>query len=474
MRKVKYMIGLATLMTSASSFAVCPPIAPIIGKTPTPTTSLNKSAMSPVPHDPSGIWKNCWASVEADAFTGSALLDLNNLKLQYQQKYHASILAALLESSEQKIAFYQAQQQSLIQSVNENYAAQLEGETQMKTQMLEMEMDYMRELQESKINEENQGFFNDENGEDGAVRTDTQSFAYMKSVCVRNKMFNKTSSAVYKEQRNLDVNKSVTEKSKEMMEVTGNANSLANAIMFTQNNDYCTPESIKYELCTNPNLKLCEEDKVESGVCKVALNEIFEMTNKNTDALNLLTPNGFDGRYSFDGNEIEPARNKIEDQLFTVNQTYNEEEAKAAKDFADVLIFQAGVKAPSLDEKKQTSSKEFITHYNRYLANLNLSNYSFQNAIKAREPVTEGEIKMSEKDIMRYIIHNLKDPDVNSATMAAKDKGKELMLYQLMTVNNKLKLDSLEQKERIESLLAAMLAQSANTPESLRRLEELK
>lgn len=473
MNKIKYMMGLTILFSSASSFAACPPISGIVGKTPTASPGLNSSA-APVTHDPSGIWRSCWASVEADTFSGQALLDLNNLKLQYQQKYHAALLASLLESSEQKIAFYQGAQMSLTQAVNENYAAQMEGETQMKTQMLEMEMDYMRELQETKMNEENQGFFNDENGEDGLIRTDTQSYAYMKSVCKRNKMFNKTASAVYKEKRSLEVNKAVTQKSKEMTEVTGNANALANSIMFTQNNDYCTPESIKYELCTNPELKLCEDDNVESGVCKVAQNEIFEMTNKNTDALNLLTPNGFDGRYAFNGSEIEPARNKIEDELFTVTQTYNEEEEKAAKDFANLLIFQAGVKAPSLDEKKQLSSKEFVAHYNRYLANLNLSNYSFQNAIKARQPITEGEIKMSEKDIMRYIIHNLKDPDVNSATMAAKGKGKELMLYQLMTVNNKLKLESLDQKERIETLLAAMVAQSANTPEFIQRLEELK
>lgn len=474
MKTLSKMIIVLSALASTSAFAVCPPISPIVPATILPTFGGGATDAIPTQIISNVVWKQCWQSVEVRSFSGAALMDLDKLKLLYQQKYHAAILSQSLEASEQKIAAMKSGYETLYQILNENYSAVMEAESQMKVQMLEMEMDYMRDLQEKKINEEHNGFFNDENGEDGAVRTDTQSYTYFKNVCRRNKMFGKTSSAVYQEKRSLEVNKQIAEKSATMTKTTGNSNAIAQSTLSTHNANYCTPESIKYDLCDNPELKLCVEEDVDSGVCYTSNNEIFEIADADTSAINFLSPDGFDGRYSYDGEELEKPTNRIEDELFDVKETYTPEQEQAARDFASLLIYQSGVKAPAPNEKDQATTQEFVSHYNRYLSNLNLSNYSFENSVKSRTPITEGEIKMSERDIMRYIIHNLKDPDVTSATMAAKGKGKDLMVYQLMTVNNKLRLENDKIKERIATLLAALVAQSSNTPSVLEGLEELK
>lgn len=473
MKFSKNLILTLSLLGSGTAWAVCPPPAGPLSP-PIPPMTMEKTESKVSFFKTKHYWKTCYSTVSVHGFGGEAMKDLDDLKLTFQEKYHVPLLSQLTEASEQKLAIIAGSYQALTQTLSENYSAVLEAQSKMKLEMLEMELDYVRSVQEKKMNEKNQGMFNDDNGKGGLVRADTQSFQYYKSVCKRNKMFAKTASPIYQEKRNMAVNKAITEKSVEMTKVTGDTNSIALSTTISHNSNYCSTEELKYEVCTNPDLKLCIEGDEDSGICLISTGEIFELTNKDTDAVNLLTPSGFNGSFDINGNELEPARNKIEDELFNVKETYDENQLKAAEDFASNLIFQPGVKAPTNGDKENFSKKPFVNEYNRYLANLNLANYSFQNAIIARKPITEGEIKMSEKDIMRYVIHNLKDPDTNAATMASKDKGRELMIFQLLSVNNKLRLDNLGQKNRIESLLATMVANGANSPSELKALNSLK
>lgn len=423
----------------------------------------------------STYWRQCWQSVEIHSFGGEALLDWTNLKLGYQQKYHAALLAALTSASEEKLALLNKTNQSLLQSLTENSSAMNEASLQIKTTMLDQKMDYKRQLQSDKLNEQNYGHFSDGNGEGGIVKTDTQSYKYFKEVCKRNKMFSKTSGAVYNTQRNIDVNKKVTQKSKKMTEVTGSTNEIANAVVQNHASEYCSPFDIKYNQCVNPDLKLCVDNDVDSGVCTVSENEIFKMTNTDTDALNFLRPDGYNGRYTFEGNEIEGPKNRIEDELFDVDFTYTETQKQAAEDFASLLIYQPAVKAPTIAERADDTNSEFVASYNRYLANLNLSNYSFQNSIQARTDLDlEGEIPMSERDVMRYLIHSFGNPDALVAAKSGKDLSTDTMIYQLMTIKNKLDLEGFQQNERIETLLAALLAAQANNPDLINELNSLK
>lgn len=477
-KNIKKLMIISLSLGSASAMACPPPAITFsvsLAGTPGGVYSELKNHGSQQEAETSTYWAQCWQSVEISTFGGSAMQDFNDLKINYQQKYHTALLASLTEASEQKMAIMKSGYATLLKTMNENYMALSKAKLEIKTEMLAQELDYKKELQNSVINEKNHGAFNDGNGEGGIVRTDTQSYKYFKEVCKRNKMFAKTSGAVYNQKRNNDVNKKVTAKSKQMSEVTSSTNEIAIAAIKDHASEYCSAFDIKYNQCVNPDLKLCVEDDVDSGVCSVTENEVFENTNLDTDSVNFLRPSGNDGRYSYEGVELEPAKNRIEDELFDVNYTYTEEQKKGAESFASVLVFQPAVQAPTISEKGDPRNADYVSEYSRYLANLNLSNYSFVNAVQARTDLDlKGEIPMSERDVMRYLIHSLSNPDALVAAKSGKSLSSDTMIYQLMTIKNKLELEEFIQKERIETLLAALLAAQANNPDLLNKLNSLK
>lgn len=475
MELIKKILFVSIALSGSSAWAACPPPADVLVMPPAvPPVVAPMKENSVNTYKTSHYWKECYSTVSVHSFGGGALKMLEELKITYQQKYHASILAQVLEANENKMAALKGGYESLVQMLNENYSAMLEAKTKMSMEMLEMELDYTKSLREQKMNEEHHGLFNDDNGAGGVVRTDTQSYQFYKSVCKRNKMFNKTASSSYKAKRNASVNKEVTKKTVELTSITGSANELVQAKLDKHKVLYCSAEEVKYGFCENPELKLCEDDNVDSGVCKTTDNEVYEVVNKDTDAINFLEPDGFDGRYSYDGTELVAPRNEIKDELFKVQYTYTDDQAEAARDFANNIVYQEGVAAPTNADKASKVKESYVAEYNRYLGTLNMANYSFQNSIESRLPITEGEIKMSEKDVMRYLIHDLNNSETNSATMAAKDKAPEVMLYQLLTINNKLRLGNIDQKERIEGLLATIVAQQQNKPSELEEMKRLK
>lgn len=465
-----------TIMMPSLAHAYCgvpPGVLPPVITLPTPADTVSQNVKEyPTTH----YWKQCYSSVEIHSFNGGAKDSLEDLKIQYQQKYHAILLAQMNEASQNKIQAMNGINQVVIQTLNENYAALLEAKTKMKTQMLAKELDFQKDLKEKAFNEKNYGFFNDGNGEGGIVQTNTQSYEYFKNICKRNKMFNKTAGPVYKEKRNMAMNNAVVAKTKSIIAntSTGSANTLAKTVVNTHLNDYCSPDEIYYNQCVNPNLKLCVDKDPSSGVCNASDGTVFELVNKDMDAVNFLQPAGFNGSYLPDGTVVEEPKNEIKDELFKVKYTYDEGQEKAAEAFANNLIFKAGILSPSLGNEIEGGKENYVASYKAYLAQLNLAHYSFENAIKERKPITEGEIKMSERDLLRYIMHSFQDPDANAATMASKEKGKELMIYQLMTVNNKLKSLEYKQKERIAGLLGALTSQEANKPDLIKYLNSLK
>lgn len=473
----KGTLVLSLLFSSLNiAYASCPvEIGTIKYQEPSDSSTKIFYDSGPTVYPTASYWKECYASVKIHSFGGQAAERWDLLRTNYNQVYHVSILEAMNKASEQKIATLQGNYQALIQIVNENYVALNKANIQMKTTMLEQELDFQRDLQEKKMNEKSHGMFNDGNGEGGIVRSDTQSYKYFKEMCKRNKMFAKTSGQVYSQKRSDAVNKRVTAQSKKMIEITGSTNEIANAVVQNHASEYCSANDIKYNICVNPDLKLCVDDDVESGVCLIEDNEVFKLTNLDTDSINLLRPDGYNGRYSFDGVELEEPKNRIEDELFDIDYTYTDEQAEAAKSFASLLIYQPAVKAPTLAEKNDPTNSDFVDQYNRYLSSLNLSNYSFENAIEARKKLDiEGEIPMSERDVLRYLIHSFGNPDALVAAKSGKDLSSETMIYQLMTIKNKLELEEFKQKERIENLLAALLSAQANDPDLIKKLNSLK
>lgn len=475
--KLKTIFVSMSLLMSYNAFAVCAPTTSVSFSFSSPGDGMTKitGGSKKAEYSTGTYWKQCWSSVEIHSFGGEAMKQFNSLKTDYQQKYHAVLLESLTEASKQKMVALQSGYEVLLQTMSENYMALSKARIQIKNQMLEEELDYQREMQSKVINEKTQGAFNDANGEGGIVRTDTQSYTYFKEVCKRNKMFSKTSGTLYNQKKDSEVNGNITSKTKELSEATGSTSEIALLINKNHSSEFCSAFDIKYNQCVNPDFSLCVPDDIDSGVCYTSNDEVFKLSNADTDATNFLKPLGFTSRYTYDGDEIEPSRNRIEDELFNVNYTYTPNQKNAANSFANVLIYQPSVKAPTVDEKSKTKNVEFISAYNKYLANLNLANYSFQNAIESRDALPlEGEIPMSERDVLRYLIHSFGSPDALVAAKSGKKLSSDTMIYQLMTIKNKLDLKQFEQKERIETLLAALLAAQANDPALINKLNSLK
>ena len=468
---------------SNQAMAYCgPPPTPIILPKFTASPSVANPAFgmgsaSETMHPKTTFWDACYASVSIQSFGGQALNQWNGLKTIFQNNYNGLLIDALNNANKLKLKTYSKTSAALLASLKQNYQTLNKAKLEIKLTLLDNKLDFVEKIEEQAENEKNYGAFNDGNGDDGIVRTDAQSYKFFKDVCKRNKMFSKTSGAEYNAKRSSSVNKSTSAASNRVSSVTGSTNEIATSIVKTHASKYCTAFDIKYNQCVNPELHLCIENDLDSGVCKGSENVVFEMTDKDTNAINLVKPKGYDGTYTFDGAiyDNDKPRNRIEDELFDVDYTYTPEQYEAANDFSSTLIFQPSVIAPTIEDKETASKADFVSEYNRYLSVLNVANYSFTNAIQSRKDLElDGEIPMSERDVLKYLINSFGNPEALIASKTGKKLSSDILKYQLLTIKNKLELEKFEQSERIEVMLAALLAAQVNNPDLINKLNSLK
>lgn len=161
---------------------------------------------------------------------------------------------------------------------------------------------------------------------------------------------------------------------------------------------------------------------------------------------------------------------------FVPSYTYDEEQLQAAYDYADTVVYGSLIQAPSLSERGDPVKARYVSRYNAYISSLNLAYNSFITSVEKRKSVTEEDapVQMSEIDVMRYTLQNLENSDNMAATFASKSKGVDIALYSVMTLNNKIELESKKQKERIKLLLSALVANEANSAENIEYLENIK
>lgn len=418
-------------------------------------------------------WKTCYASIEGHSFSGSAKRDLDQVQADFVE-YYENIKGQDTENTSQKIDTMNGLSAARMELIIANNSSLEKAKLQLQKQLSEMRMQQDKLLSEEKMNDKNQGFFYDENGSDGIVRTNTPSYKYMKGICKRSKMNEATSSPFFKEKQALAINLKMKQSLKEMTSKTGNTDEISGERTALHYSSFCSASDIDLGFCTNPNVKLCIENDVSSGVCSVSENEILSTSNKNNSAPNFLTPDGFDGRYSFNGDILEEPKNRIENELFDVKYTYSDEDVEAAEAFLENIVLQPGVKAPTKQEFQMESKQLYLTHYNSYISQLNLAETSFRTAISKRMPITEGEINMSELDVMRYSIHTISNADNIAATFSGKEKAIDLLMFQITTINNKLALMVEEQEERMEMLEAVLVIQNENKASKLNILNEIR
>lgn len=423
------------------------------------TPDITQSPMGAVAGDvylTTTYWQTCWKNVTAEEFKDAALDQIEDIRTVHNMQYHVPVMQQDISNTNDMILSMNNQTKTVVQSMNDAYNAMAEAKLTIGKGLLSKKMEYMRHMAEASMNEEN-SFFNDNNGADGNINKNTQSYSYFKNLCKRNKMFLTATSPEQQVKKSMAVAKGVNKATAQAVQNSSQATQGRQKIDAHFKN-WCSAEEIKNGICETQELSLC--DSSPTGVCKGG--EEFKLANGDMDSTNFVNPEGFKDH------------NSIPDELFYTHYTYDEDQEKAAKDFAYNSVYAGSITAPSIQEKQDPTKASFVYAYQSHLAALDLAHFSFENAIANRLPITDtdADVVMSEADVVEYIMSDLKNPD-NMITATASDKALDVAMYSVLAIKNKLELNKLEQDQRIEALLAAIVAKIATSPNNMKYSEQL-
>jgi hypothetical protein len=426
----------------------------------------------------------CWIDITGTSFTGSAKNDLDNVKKAFNNEYQAVILERDMLNSEANITAQQENASKIIDIIMSSKEASQLKKLEIDKVFQEKEMDFIRHLAEEGLNDELYGYFSEENKSAEEADTGSQSYSYFKSLCKRNKMFTKISSSKYVTEKNQEMNNESTIKLNEQLSPSRGGIQSAKYSVDTHFSKYCTVGDITNNICESEELKLCDENSPEKGVCRVnptpEQSPEFKLSNGSINSINFLNPENEDGKSSVISDIINSTNNNVElvaaaeDLAFKTNSTYSEEEEEAARDFAHNVIFSTSMPSPSKADERNPGRAKFVARNRSDLATLMLADNTFQSSISRRSAITDGENPMSELDLLRYMQFNMKDPDARAAFSVGKGNAKDTELFTIMTIGNKLALNKYQQNERLEVLMAALLARFVNSPDNVIHLENLK
>ena len=426
-------------------------------------------------------WDRCFkgptgGGVVAESFKGDAAKSINEIAIAQIDDVQVPVLKADTASRDAQLKTLDDMKQNLITAIQDANVALNRTLSEIEMGNLEAELEYLKTTSQQALNEELYGFYSDSNGlnrpdnpDDVSVSENPKSTPnqYFRSMCKRGKMITAISNDQRDLKRSQSVNNEMTKKTNEALSITSSSQKAISKIE-THYSNYCSAYDIKNGLCENDDLELCESDNVESGVCVASTGEEFKLENADINAVNFMTP-------EYDVDNQEERRLAIAEN-FIPSYTYDEDQLKAAYDYADTVVYGSLIQAPSLNERGDSVKAQYVSRYNAYISSLNLAYNSFINAVEKRKPVTEDNapVQMSELDVMRYTLQNLENSDNMAATFAAKEKGIDIALYSVMTLNNKIEIESKKQKERIKLLLSALIANEANSAENIEYLQNVK
>lgn len=285
------------------------------------------------------------------------------------------------------------------------------------------------------------------------------------------------------------VNKAIVQKQAEAAN-TENVTQAAQKKLLDQRESSCSPLEWAAKIC---HQDLSDEEYVE----KVVKNEIIE--GGNVSSANFLTPahTGSIGgemaegmanaNIDFDGNE------GISGNTPPLSYTYKSSaQYFAAQDFVDNIISETAVANQPINQRKDLSNAKFQAHLISRSAGLSLSRFSFQDSIANRlgdnlnanmdELERSNVIKESfngagSLDQLVFDIENdYKDVSGSKADdlFGMNEKAISIKILQAQTKHNKLLLERMQRNERMELLLASILANSYNSPGYTNYLSSLR
>lgn len=425
-------------------------------------------------------WNRCWEGVGGQGvyvqqFIGSASQEINDLGMTQINDVQLPILEKDAESTDAQIAALDKLDSSLTTAFNDAYQALSTAQATLEKKTVDMELEYLKTINQQALNSKLYGFFPSGNGlnrpnppsaTSASENTASSAYQYFKSMCKRGKMMTAISSENNRLEKNQSMYNQSVQKNNEVLSMSSSSQAAAQEIQSHYGN-YCNAYDIANGLCKNSQLKLCKANDVTSGVCDQNGNP-YNLSDGDINATNFISP-----KYNVDNQQ---STNLALTEGFVPEYTYDTDQEKAAKQYANNVVYGDVIQAPTLKEESEPSKARYVNAYNSYIASLNLAYNSYLKAINDREPITQSTdpVQMSRIDTMRYLLQNMSSTDTLAATFGAKKKGIDIALYSVMSINNKLSLDILKQKQRIKALLAALVANQANSPDEVQSMDNSK
>lgn len=286
----------------------------------------------------------------------------------------------------------------------------------------------------------------------------------------------------------------------------------------TVQRDYsCSAAELKYKLCDSsltsesyvqkvinneiiPNGSLSSSNLFEPAVIGSVDGNIEKMSDDEIKALNLKS---LDVGKNSEGKEVA-----VSDNTVPIVYTYRtSSQYQASKDFVQNILGKALIPNQPMNQRRSQSSALYQARYQSRVAALSLAESSFNKAIEnrigknLRESIDNGDnfnqfnggkvVKEDingagyidslydsiNKDYQKVVVDKTgqlsSNVNAEELDVMSPEKAKEWQI-QAMVKANELSMEQYFQNERIESLLATMLAQQANSAGNIEFLQQLR
>lgn len=353
------------------------------------------------------------------------------------QDYQEQLLELVQETNNEKVNNIEEVFSQLTKFLIKQKISDTERDIEIATKEQELEMEYKAALAADIERSKSKGF--NDVADDETPAEGTFTYEYMRNMCKRTKMFDKTQG----EEARRNNTQAVAKNNQKNIAARESVVSIVSENRKMQDRRYAL---------------FCSEEDVAQGLCDIA----SALPNADLTADTFLYPEGF------------KEENKNITASYKTKYTYSELEALAADSFIKNVIGFLPVEPPTSEEKLNESKTKFVTLYNQTSTSLNIASLSFEKAYQNRLPKNKQGVRMGQLDVLNYLVEDMNS--INSQNIEGQTKANafEMIFQSVLAIKTKIEMEKLLQKERIKLLEAALLSLEENSPSKIRNLEAKK
>lgn len=350
------------------------------------------------------------------------------------QDYQEQLLEVIQKTNNEKVNNIQEIFTQLTKFLIKQKVAKSEQDLEIKVKEQELKLEYEARLR-ADVEKANSSPFGD-TAPDESPTAGTFTYEYMKNMCKRTKMLEKTQG----DKARINTTRAISKKSDKNIDKRQSVVSIE-------------AESIKN---INKHYDLfCSPSDVDNGLCEM----VSALPNADLDANMFLSPEGFKELNTTD---------------YKTKYTYNELEALGADSFINNVIGVMPISPPTPSELSDKDKAKFVSLYNQLFSSLNIASFSFEQSYQKRLPKNKEGVRLSLLDTLNYLVEDMNSPQNKSLDSNAKANAFEMAYQSVMALKTKIDLEILLQKERLKLLDATLLSLEENKAEKIRKLESSK